>query len=150
MLYPTIAELTKGKFNRYELALATAKCARLITDEYVRQREFAEKSMTGNKDTDKPLMALIDKELRDQKAVKTAINRIYDGEYEIVERPEGYVPEHHEETAEAIAESNEDSRAQAENAEETAESDEEYAEAEEFKAEVEAAIEAEHKAYENN
>lgn len=95
MLYPTIAELTKGKFNRYELALATAKCARLITDEYVRQREFAEKSMTGNKDTDKPLMALIDKEYRDQKAVKTAINRIYDGEYVIVERPEGYVPEHH-------------------------------------------------------
>ena len=35
MLYPTIGDLTKGKFNRYELALATAKCARLITDEYV-------------------------------------------------------------------------------------------------------------------
>ena len=88
MLYPTIAELTKGKFNRYELALATAKCARLITDEYVRPREFAEKSMTGNKDTDKPLMSLIDKEYRDQKAVKTAINRIHSGEYVIVERPD--------------------------------------------------------------
>ena len=35
MLYPTIEELTKGKYNRYELALATAKCARLITDEYI-------------------------------------------------------------------------------------------------------------------
>ena len=39
MIYPTIAELTKDEFNRYELALATAKCARMITDEYVKQRE---------------------------------------------------------------------------------------------------------------
>ena len=34
MLHPTIDELTKDKYNRYELALATAKCARLVTDEY--------------------------------------------------------------------------------------------------------------------
>ena len=88
MLYPTIGELTKDKFNRYELALATAKCARLITNEDVRQREAAEKSITGNKDTDKPLVAMIDKEYRDEKAVKTAINRIHCGEYEIVERTE--------------------------------------------------------------
>jgi DNA-directed RNA polymerase subunit K/omega len=88
MLYPTIGELTKGKFNRYELALATAKCARLITEEYVRQREAAEKSMTGNKDTDKPLTTLIDKEYRDEKAVKTAISRIYRGDYLIVARTE--------------------------------------------------------------
>ena len=88
MLYPTIGELTKDKVNRYELALATAKCARLITNEYVRQREVAEKSITGNKDTDKPLVAMIDKEYRDEKAVKTAINRIHCGEYVIVERTE--------------------------------------------------------------
>ena len=55
MLYPTIDELTQGKYNRYELALATARCARLITDEYVRQHDLAEKSITGNKDTDRPL-----------------------------------------------------------------------------------------------
>ena len=47
MLYPTIGQLTKDEFNRYELTLATAKCARVLTDEYVRQREEAEKSMTG-------------------------------------------------------------------------------------------------------
>ena len=41
MLYPTIDELTKGKFNRYQLAIATAKCARLVTDEYVHQRTEA-------------------------------------------------------------------------------------------------------------
>ena len=88
MLHPTITELTKEKFNRYELALATAKCARLITNEYVRQREAAEKSITGNKDTDKPLVTMIDKEYRDEKAVKTAISRIHGGEYVIVERTE--------------------------------------------------------------
>ncbi len=90
MLYPTINELTKGEFNRYELSLATARCARLVTDEYVKQREDAEKSQTGNKETDKPINTLISKELRDEKAVKTAIRRIHDGEYVIVRRPEGY------------------------------------------------------------
>ncbi len=83
MLYPTIEELTEGKYNRYELALATAKCARLITDEYVRQHDAAEKSITGNKETDKPLNTMIDRELRDEKAVRVAITRLYDGEYEI-------------------------------------------------------------------
>ena len=38
MLYPTIEELTQGKFNRYELSLATAKCARIVTDEYAKQK----------------------------------------------------------------------------------------------------------------
>lgn len=84
MLYPTINELTKGEYNRYELALATAKCARIITGEYVRQREAAERSMTGNKDTDRPLISMIDAEYRDVKAVKTAVTRLSDGKYEIV------------------------------------------------------------------
>jgi hypothetical protein len=91
MLYPTINELTKGKFNRYELSLATAKCARLVTDEYVKQREDAEKSQTGNKETDRPINTMINKELRDEKAVKTAIKRLHEGDYVIVRRPEGYV-----------------------------------------------------------
>ena len=82
MLYPTIEELTKGnKYNRYELALATAKCARLVTEEYVRQHEEAERSQTGNKETDRPINTMIDRELRDEKAVKVAIGRLYRGEY---------------------------------------------------------------------
>lgn len=93
MLYPTIGELTKGEFNRYELSLATARCARIVTNEYVKQREDAERAQTGNKETDKPINALINKELRDEKAVKTAIRRIHDGEYVIVRRPEGYFEE---------------------------------------------------------
>jgi hypothetical protein len=83
MLHPTIEELTRGQYNRYELALATAKCARLITDEYVRQHDAAEKSITGNKETDRPLNTMIDKELRDEKAVHVAVNRLYAGEYVI-------------------------------------------------------------------
>ncbi len=83
MLHPTIEELTKGQYNRYELALATAKCARLITDEYVRQHDAAEKSITGNKETDRPINTMIDRELRDEKAVHVAVNRINAGEYVI-------------------------------------------------------------------
>jgi len=84
MLYPTIQELTKGEFNRYELALATAKCARIITNEYVEQREAAEKAATGNKEADRNLMNMINKEYRDEKAVKNAINKIHKGEYVLV------------------------------------------------------------------
>ena len=87
MIYPTINELTKGgEYNRYEIALATAKCARMITNEYTRQRVEAERQMTGNKETDKPLTALIDKEVRDTKAVKLAIGRMYKGDYTIVHK----------------------------------------------------------------
>ena len=87
MIYPTIKELTKdGDYNRYEIALATAKCARMITNEYTRQRVEAERQMTGNKETDKPLNTMIDKEVRDEKAVKLAIGRIYKGDYTIVHK----------------------------------------------------------------
>lgn len=83
MIYPSIGELTKGNVNRYALVIATAKCARAITNEYVRQRERAER-LIANKDTDKSLSSMISKEFREDKAVRTAINRIYDGEYEII------------------------------------------------------------------
>ncbi len=85
MLHPTIEELTKGKYNRYELALATAKCARIVTDEYVRQHDAAERAQTGNKETDRPINTLIDRELRDEKAIRVAIGRLYNGEYTIDE-----------------------------------------------------------------
>lgn len=84
MLHPTSNELSKD-LNRYQLAIATAKCARLVTDEYVKQREAAEKTLTGNKETDKPAGTMIDRELKDEKAVKVAIDRIYRGQYTIVE-----------------------------------------------------------------
>ena len=104
MLHPTIKDLTKEEYNRYELTLATAKCARLLTDEYVKQRAEAEKSMTGNKDSDRSLINNIDKDLKDEKAIKNAITRFYDGRYEIYrEEPvkvEEVLPAEVEETVE--------------------------------------------------
>ena len=88
MIYPTVDQLTKGNFNRYELAIATAKCARLITDEYVRQREAAEKHLANNKESDKPMISMIDSEYRDEKAVKVAINHIYAGDYTLLHADE--------------------------------------------------------------
>jgi hypothetical protein len=87
MIFPSINELSQeGKYNRYEIALATAKCARIVTNEYVRQRTVAERAITGNKETDRPLNAMIDRELRDEKAVNVAINRIYDGDFIITHK----------------------------------------------------------------
>ena len=103
MLYPTIDQLTKDEFNRYELALATAKCARIITDEYVEQREAAEKASTGNKEADRNLINMINKEYRDEKAVKNAISKIHSGSFKIVRvEPTETV----EEEAEAVADQN--------------------------------------------
>lgn len=91
MLHPTIDELTQGKYNRYQLALAAARCARLVTDEYVRQHDAAERAQTGNKETDRPINTMIDRELRDEKAVQVAVRRIYRGEYVIDENAEAEV-----------------------------------------------------------
>ena len=92
MLYPTIDELTKGQYNRYELALATASCARLITEEYVRQHESVEKAANGSKDCERTTTATVDRELRDEKAVKVAISRIHRGEYCIDENAGRNIP----------------------------------------------------------
>lgn len=88
MIYPTIQELTKGNYNRYQLAIATAKCARLITDEYVKQRSAAESALTGSKEGSSTIASMIDPTLANEKAVKNAINSIHKGEYEIVDAPE--------------------------------------------------------------
>ena len=85
---PSVEELTKDGTNRYELVIASAKCARIITDEYVEQRANAER-MIERKETDKPISALIDKDIRDEKAVKNAVAKLANGEYAIV-RPETY------------------------------------------------------------
>ena len=85
MIIPSIDDLSKnGQYNRYTLVIATSKCARILTDEYVKQREYAEK-LIANKETDKSLISMIKREYRDEKAVKSAINRLYEGEFEITE-----------------------------------------------------------------
>lgn len=83
MITPSLDKLThNNKYNRYTLVIAVAKCARAVTDEYVAQREVAER-MVANKETDKSIAALIKKDFRDEKAVRIGINRLNDGEYRI-------------------------------------------------------------------
>ena len=86
MIHPSISELTNNnKINRYTLVVATAKCARIITDEYVKQREYVEKlSLSKEADKKSATMNMIKKEYRDDKAVKTAISGLYNGEFKLV------------------------------------------------------------------
>ena len=41
MLYPNVQNMTSDKVNRYMLVIATAKCARKITDMMSEEREAA-------------------------------------------------------------------------------------------------------------
>ena len=91
MIYPSISDITKDKNNRYELVIATAKCARIITDEYVKERETAERMLAGNKDSDRAIFSMIKKEFRDEKAVKSAINRLHNGDFVILSPEEAEV-----------------------------------------------------------
>lgn len=83
MIYPTIEQLTKGEFNRYELVVGVAKGARIVTDRYVEMRAKAQK-IIENHETDKPLAALIEPEYKDQKAVKLAIAKLDKGDFRMV------------------------------------------------------------------
>ena len=83
MIYPPIPELTGESHNRYELVIAVAKGARKVTDEYLEMRARAEQ-MINDKETDKSILALIDAEYRDQKAVRIAISRLHEGKYSMV------------------------------------------------------------------
>jgi len=87
MMYPTIDELTKGEFNRYELVVGVAKCARIVTDEYVAMRNKAQKRI-DNRETDKSLFSQIDPEYRDQKAVRIAISKMIEGRFEMTHEEE--------------------------------------------------------------
>lgn len=102
MLHPTIAELTKGKINRYELAIATAKCARSLNDDYVAQKELAEKATLAGKDAD--FVVTIDQELADVKPVRVAIDRIHAGKYKIIQAEEAAKMAEERAEAEAIEE----------------------------------------------
>ena len=82
MIYPTADQLTEGKLNRYELVVGVAKCARIVTDEYIEMRAKAQK-MIDNHETEKTLAALIDPEYKDQKAVKLAIKNLETGRFKL-------------------------------------------------------------------
>jgi DNA-directed RNA polymerase subunit K/omega len=97
MLYPSIQELLTAtakdgeeKLNKYSVVMATAKCARIITNEYIEQRHVAEKKV-ANKETDKDISALINKDYRDEKAVKNALREMNEGKFDVfLPGDEGY------------------------------------------------------------
>jgi len=80
MIYPSIDQLTRGIYNRYELVIATAKAARMITDIESSKREEMEKNAAKEIPQDKiyprPEIVMVD-----EKAVKVAIQKIYTGEF---------------------------------------------------------------------
>ncbi len=76
MIYPSIDELSKDKYNRYMLCIATAKCARSVTEKYCQQKEEAIRT----KD-DKQLARLV---ANTEKPVKTAINLLHEDKYKVV------------------------------------------------------------------
>ena len=77
----TFAE-EKG-INRYELVIATAKCARMITDDFILQKELEER--VEGRDLDKPIPVLVSDEFKDEKPVQSAVELLTDGEFRIVE-----------------------------------------------------------------
>ena len=97
MLYPSIQELLTAtakegeeKLNKYSVVMATAKCARIITNEYIEQRHAAERRI-ANKETEKDIGSLINKEYRDEKAVKNALREMKDGKFDVyLPEDEGY------------------------------------------------------------
>ena len=81
VIYPPIPELTDNyRHNRYELVIAVAKGAHLVTNEYLQLRAEAEQKIAEEK-VDKPMLNLIDPEYRDQKAIRIAISRLHEGKY---------------------------------------------------------------------
>lgn len=78
MIYPSIEELSKNnKFNRYMLCIATAKCARAVTQEnLMKYSALAKDSSEAEKNARKAL--------GEEKAVRTAINLLHTDAYTIV------------------------------------------------------------------
>lgn len=83
MLYPSVVQLTQNKYNRYTLVIATAICARKITDLINNERDKGDKNVPRTETGYKPALKA---EILDQKPVKSAINGIYRGDYVIVDR----------------------------------------------------------------
>jgi hypothetical protein len=72
------------------LVMATAKCARVITNEYLKDRKKAEK-LIAEKKTEKDIASMVNKEYRDEKAVKNAVHELNEGEFTLYfPEDEGY------------------------------------------------------------
>ena len=116
MIEPSTTKFTEENgINKYELVIATAKCARMITDDFIKQKEIADRF--AGRDLLKPLPVLIREELKDEKPVQSAVEMLTDGEFRIVESS---LPDYDPEKAKAAEETAEETAE-----EETAEEEEE-------------------------
>ena len=96
MIEPSIEALTNAieenceiSINRYELVIATAKAARIITDIQIEKREEMEKNAAAKESGSEKAVVIKDlKDIPDDKMVKSAIQRIFNGEFVIA--TEGY------------------------------------------------------------
>ena len=78
MIYPSIAELSDEGVNRYTLSIATAKCARRITEEQL------DKNNTTEGKEGKFASYSSKKIATGEKPVKEAINRLYSRSFKII------------------------------------------------------------------
>ncbi len=79
MIYPSISDLSDEGVNRYMLSIATAKCARRITDEQL------EKSQANLERSDDKFQSFSSKKaVVNEKPVKEAIEKLYTREYKIL------------------------------------------------------------------
>jgi len=87
MIFPSIEQLTQDKYNRYELVIATAKAARIITDDINEKKEEMEKNAGTKELAPNEKILQIQKEFKDvpeEKPVKSAIQKIFEKEFIIV------------------------------------------------------------------
>ena len=83
MLYPTVQDLTNDKVNRYKLVIATAKCARHIIDKANDAQVAEEASRIENDRFSKD--SKNENILLSEKPVSIAVQKLYEGEYTIVD-----------------------------------------------------------------
>jgi len=83
MLYPSVQQLTNDKINRYMLVIATAKCARYITQKAIEEREAAEAHKENDRFS-KDSRQDTSYDAANDKAVSLAIKRLFDGTYKII------------------------------------------------------------------
>ena len=80
MIYPSIAELSDEGVNRYMLSIATAKCARKITDDQLKGQ--------NTENPEDKYQSASKKTVGNEKPVKAAIEKLYTREYRIVQDEE--------------------------------------------------------------
>jgi len=89
MIYPSIEQLTKKQYNRYTLVIATAKAARVITDQLNEEKIEAEGHEFVQPPEEERQHISFTQGSADEKPVVTAINMIHDGEVRIVPHAAG-------------------------------------------------------------